>query len=351
MATSKTSRSQYDTPTKNQVIGARLSGAKISEIAQMFGMPWSSVNDIWKRYLRSGTTYNALRCGRPLKASPRMCRRIVRTVKKDRRLPLPEVAKLLSPKLSARTIRRALAREGIHRRKARRAPYLTEEHRKMRMGWAQAFRLWNMDQFKHIIFSDECYIHIGGSPGAVYVSRTPEEADLQECYAPRFQQSPVKIMVWACVMFGCKGPIAVLDYPGGKGGGMNSERYQEQVLAGKLLDFYCEKSLELGEVYFQQDNARCHASKSTKKWLERNAIMVFPHPPSSPDVNPMENLWAELKRRIRSRPRLPTSVEELKRAVLEAWDSLTVEDINKFVGSMPNRVQAVLAAKGGNTHY
>lgn len=351
MAVSINSRSQYDTPRKNQIIGARLAGAKISEIAQMFGMPWSSVNEIWKRYLRTGTTDNATRSGRPSKVTPHICRRLVRLVKKNRRLPFPEVAKLLTPKVCGRTVSRVLAKEGIHRRKARLAPYLKKEHKEKRMGWARPFKSWTMEEFRHIIFSDECYIHIGGSPGAVYVSRTPDEADLEECFAPRFETSPVKIMVWACVMLGCKGPIVVLDYPGGQGGGMNSERYQDQVLEGALLDFYTEKSLELGEVYFQQDNARCHTSKSTMNWFERNAVQVFPHPPSSPDLNPMENIWAELKRRIRCRSHLPTNAEELKQAVFEAWDSLTMEDTDKFVQSMPNRVQAVLAAKGGNTHY
>ena len=58
------------------------------------------------------------------------------------------------------------------------------------------------------------------------------EEYLDECLVPTFKQLPVHIMVWGCIMEGRKGPLVVLEYPGGKGGGMNSKRYCEQVLEG-----------------------------------------------------------------------------------------------------------------------
>lgn len=47
----------------------------------------------------------------------------------------------------------------------------------------------------------------------------------------------------------------------------------------------------------------------------------------------------------------PTSSEELKRAIQKAWDSLTIDDINGLVRTMPDWVNAVLAAKGGHILY
>jgi hypothetical protein len=40
--------------------------------------------------------------------------------------------------------------------------------------------------------------------------------------------------------------MVVLEYPGGKGGGMNADRYQEQVLERKLYDYYMEQMEEMG---------------------------------------------------------------------------------------------------------
>ena len=61
-----------------------------------------------------------------------------------------------------------------------------------------------------------------------------------------------------CIMKGRKGPLVVLEYPGGKGGGMNTDRYREQVLEGVLKDFYKQMDAERDGVIFQQDGAMSH---------------------------------------------------------------------------------------------
>ena len=99
-------------------------------------------------------------------------------------------------------------------------------------------------------------------------------------------------------MEGRKGPLVVLEYPGGKGGGMNSKRYCEQVLEGALGDFYAEMKQAHGRIQFQQDNAPCHTSKRTKKWLGDHSISLLYHPPNSPDLSPIEPVWHELKKII-----------------------------------------------------
>jgi transposase len=342
---------QYDSPLKNQIIGAKLAGKSKPQIAALFHVPYTSVSYIIHHWEKHGTTHYAPQSGRPPKATPRTCRLITRVAKKNRKFPHHEVAKLVTPSLHPTTIRRILAREGLYRRRARRVPFLNSDHRSIRLAWARPLQTWDHTQFSHIIWSDECYIHIGGSPGTIYVTRSPEEADIEETFAPHFQKSPLKVMVWACAMLNCKGPLVVLDYPGGLGGGMTSDRYQEQVLAGPLLDFYVQKSIELDRVWFQQDNARCHTSHSTTEWFARNRVSIFPHPPTSPDLNPMENLWAEFKRNIRRRDRTPTSLPELREAIKQEWAALPIADMNKYIGTMPARVSAVIDAHGGNTKF
>jgi len=71
-------------------------------------------------------------------------------------------------------------------------------------------------------------------------------------------------MVWGCIMDGRKDPLVVLEYPGGRGGGMSSARYQEQVLEKALKPFYTQMDHQRGPIAFQQDGAPSHTSKSTK---------------------------------------------------------------------------------------
>jgi hypothetical protein len=152
-------------------------------------------------------------------------------------------------------------------------------------------------------------------------------------------------------MKGKKGPLVVLEYPGGRGGGMNSERYQTQVLDAHLFDFYQQKSEERGLVFFQQDGAPSHNSKSTLMWLARNSVDIFPHPASSPDLSPIKPLWKTLKTYIRACPHLPTNLDGLEAAVRKAWDQITETDIDKHVKHMQARVLAVLKANGGHTKF
>ena len=72
-----------------------------------------------------------------------------------------------------------------------------------------------------------------------------------------------------------KGSIVVLEYPGGRGGGLNAERYQDQVLKRALYDYWVEKSEEKGLVLFQQNGVRSYTVKSTKAWLAQKLNSKF----------------------------------------------------------------------------
>ena len=321
-------RSQYDSPLKNQVVGYIRGGKKIREAASLFKVPLSTAGLWWSNYRKRGTTHNLPRSGRPHKLSPRGKRLLVLEARKHRQLTLQMLGRSVTPQVSGNTARRILGEAGYHRRVARHKFYLKKEHIYLRLKWARKYQAWRLNHWEHIIWSDECYIFIGDTRGTVYVTRRPDEVLDDDCTIKTFAQSPIRVMIWACFAYGYKGPLVVLDYPGGPGGGMNSERYVEQVLSEKLKHFYNSVKQHRRYSAFQQDGARCHTSKMTMQWLSKNKIKLFPHPASSPDLNPIENLWHTLKQHVRSRAHTPTSSLELQQAVKEAWDSITIDEIN-----------------------
>ena len=347
----RTQRVELDSPRKNRFIGRVAAGSSQAEAARQENIKPSTASDLIKKWKETGTTHNRPRSGRPPKVTDQSTRLLVRNARKNRRMPLQDLGRLHEPEISSATVRRALDDCNYHRCIAKRVPLLSHRTIKLRYTWAKACRHFTNDLWSRVIWSDECYVYLSDRHLRVYVTRRPDEVYHPDCLVPTFTQSPVRVMVWGCVMQDGKGPLVVLKYPGGKGGGMNSERYRKQVLEGPFLAYWTQVNAEKGKVWFQQDGAGSHTSKATTRWLSNHSISTFPHPPTSPDLSPIEPVWGELKKQLRAVRHHPTTHEQLIETICSIWESLTLEDINKHTFTMNDRVRALLDSKGGHTRY
>ena len=68
-----------------------------------------------------------------------------------------------------------------------------------------------------------------------------------------------------------------------------------------------------------EDGAKVHKDKARLPKLEKG-IRGFDWPPSSPDLNPIEKIWRQMKHEITKLENPPTSIEEMKRVLQELWD-------------------------------
>ncbi|KAJ4441519.1 hypothetical protein ANN_11375 [Periplaneta americana] len=81
------------------------------------------------------------------------------------------------------------------------------------------------------------------------------------------------------------------------------------------------------------------------KWYAGNNVHRLDWPAQSPDLNPIEHLWNELDRRLRSREMRPTSIVQLSAMLQEKWRRIPVDILHKLVESMPDRVAAVIPTR------
>lgn len=58
MVNTRGPRTQDSAAKKDQLVGTILAGKKIAQAARMFDMPWTTANNIWKKYRESGNTEN-----------------------------------------------------------------------------------------------------------------------------------------------------------------------------------------------------------------------------------------------------------------------------------------------------
>jgi transposase len=214
----------HDSPKKNRFIGAIPAGKSIVEAANDFDIPKQTASDLWHKFQQTGSTHARPRSGCPPKITNHIKRSVIREAKMNRQKPLDAIGKLVIPSISASSVRAILHDAGLHRRKAQKVVYLRKDQKESRRHWAKDHKDWTEEDWMQVIWSDECYIYIGDDRGTVWVTRSADEEFDENCVVPTFKQSSLRVMIWACIMEGNKGPMVVLDYPGGKGGGMTADR-------------------------------------------------------------------------------------------------------------------------------
>jgi hypothetical protein len=89
---------------------------------------------------------------------------------------------------------------------------------------------------------------------------------------------------------------------------------------------------------YQHDSAPCHKGRSVREWFVDTQGPEMDWPAQIPDLNPTENLWDELERRLRSRPQRPTSLTALATALLEECAAIPPGTFRHLVEGLPGRV-------------
>ena len=85
-------------------------------------------------------------------------------------------------------------------------------------------------------------------------------------------------------------------------------------------------------------------------WFQEKGIQLIDWPGNSPDLNPIENMWQIMKRKLEEKE--VSSVTAMKEEITNIWENeIAVQYCRTLARSMPNRLQAVLEAKGGPTKY
>jgi hypothetical protein len=245
--------------------------------------------------------------------------------------------------LSDDTIGRILDRHGLHSHLARHKRRLTEEEMRLRREFAQKFLGKSADWWCTVFFADEKCFTGQGHPGRVFLRRFDDEDPLApELCAPKLPH-PVTHSIWGCFSAAGPGLMMPLEDP------LDGPTY------AYIVRYYLAKSFEkvfgkgTVERWLIHDTPNVHHTADVRHALGCMGITALPFPPYSPDLNPIENLWADMQRRV---DRLHASTPaELKAAVEQVWAETTPAQCEKLARSMPKRLKQVIEVNGHYIHY
>ncbi|CDF34343.1 unnamed protein product [Chondrus crispus] len=148
-------------------------------------------------------------------------------------------------------------------------------------------------------------------------------------------------MMWACLAGQMRSELAFLV------GSQDGQKYV-QTLQEYLVPF----SEDLPVTWtFMQDGAPGHRSRLAKDWLYDNFVSLLDWPAYSPDLNPIENVWGILVRRVYENQRQFDDVQSLSAGILEAWNGIKTDTLQHLTQSMRKRCVDVVVAKGKKIDY
>ena len=200
---------------------------------------------------------------------------------------------------------------------------------------------------------------IGGRSVKEKVTRKRGERTCETCIQHQFHRGhTTPVNAWGSIGYGYKSPLLFIDGTG-KSGAFKQVDYLGQILESHiqaiLEDFasITHKLSPVAEPLFMEDGNSAHGHKSTSnccaRWRTAHGIVLMPHPPSSPDMNPIEKCWRRIKQRLHRRKHQPTNIDEIKAAVTEEWDIIPQEWINGLIDKQEHWVHVLMERFGWST--
>jgi len=329
------------TPRKRAIlIQYSKDGVKQRDISRKLKLSESVVSRIIKKYRATGSSSPRKRSGRPRVSSKREDSLIRRCAVQTPTISSLQIKINTGVRASACTIRRRLVQEfALRAHRPSRKPLITTQQRQKRILFCKKYKNWDAAKWSKVLFSDEStFLQFGAF--TQFVRRPVGTRENIRYSVPTVKHSP-KIMVWGSFSALGRGSLYLVN--------------ENQMVNGKeyvnILESKVRLTMQLhGCEVFQQDSAPAHTSRVAKKWFNDNGIQVLDWPGNSPDLNPIENLWTIMKRKVRKHH--ASNLKELAFYIKRVWcTEITPEVCQNLVSSMPRRILSVLKNSGYPTKY
>ena len=324
---------------KAHAIGQLQVGVHQDVVGATFGVHQSTICRWTGEFRETGDVKDRPRSGRPRVTTPVEDRYIRLLALRDQRMSSRVIQTRLAGRhgrrFSDQTIRNRLHTNHLRARKPAKKPALTALHRTARLRWCRQHRPWYLNMWRRVMFSDESRFCLRKVDCKVRVWRRPGER-FADCCIER-----VSVMIWVGISLAGKTQLVFIN------GTLNAQRYRDEIMDPVVITYV--QNLGAGSI-LQDDNVRPHTAMIVQHHLQQRGTQRMLWPACSPDLNPIEQLWDQLGRAVRTRPTIAT-MHDLRQIVVEEWNAIPQQRVQRLISSMRRRCEAVVAAFGGSTRY
>lgn len=313
-------------------------GTRPAQIARELKRSKHFVTTALHREEETGSQHDRPHTGRPKKTTPSVSRRIVGLARGKRHRSTRSVSKIAKRRriadVSHVTVRKILKEADLHPFHRRVKPRLSDRQKQERVRFAR--QNGNRD-WTNVVFTDEKKFVLFDIPNRhndVVWAGDPSEV-------PDVEVEKWKVVVHAWGAISHHGQISLVFYTPP----LTAVNYC-QILQNNFLSDVAGVFGE-EEFVFQQDGAPCHTAASTQRWLQDNVPNFLDKdtwPANSPDLNPIERIWAILVEKLESRR--PRTTEGFKKVIREEWQKLSLGTIQAVIAGQGNKMRAVVQSRG-----
>lgn len=314
---------------RGEIIELAFVGKKTERrIARLMGCSKTAVHNLLLQFKTEHHLDRHTGSGRPPIMDETMQKALDKIVQKRPSATSKELVAALAARtrrrVSPRTVRRARRALGYRPVHASRKPALNEAQAEKRLRFC---RKHTRDGLQNMVFMDEMGIDLDHQKKIYWIKPgQPRPVDFRY---PRI----ARLNVWGAIWSSGRSSLYTTNDT------FNGEHYL------RVLRSHLHPHLPLPRREFIQDGVPFHWTLAVQQWCEDEGVdLIQDFPPASPDLNAIEFLWGWMKHKVAAAE--PHDQRSLKKAVQDAWTSVSQDTIKGFIKHMKANVHSVIANGG-----